>query len=349
MEQKIQDSQENILVIGPSWIGDMVMAQSLFRSLKVSYPDCRISVMAPDWTRPLLERMPEVEHSIGLPLKHGELNFAARLAWGKSLRVHQFTMSIVLPNSFKSALIPFHAQIPKRIGWRGEWRNMLLSDCRKLNKEKLPMMVQRFAALAQDVSAKSLPEILKPRLSTDSQTLDKTLAEFGLQGDGKILAVCPGAEFGAAKQWPALHYASVCNALITAGWKVWIFGSCSDMVIAEAILADIEIGYQESCVNLAGRTSLAEAIDLMSATTAAISNDSGLMHIAAALDKPVVALYGSTSPEFTPPLTERVSLLATDIECRPCFKRDCPYGHLKCLTELEPNRAIAALNEMVRA
>lgn len=346
MKHEQQDNQENILVIGPSWVGDMVMAQSLFISLKTSYKNSRLSVMAPDWTRPLLDRMPEVDSSISFPFKQGELNFMARRALGKSLKDQNFTSAIVLPNSFKSALIPFYAAIPRRIGWRGEWRNMLLTDCRKLDRERFPMMVQRFAALADPVSDEPPHPIAKPSLHTDPVQVTATLEEFGLQTGGRILAICPGAEFGAAKQWPAEHYAATCNSLIANGWKVWIFGSSNDTAVAQAISAKIEPEYRASCVSLAGKTDLAQAIDLMSVTDATISNDSGLMHIAAALDKPVVALYGSTSSDFTPPLAERVKLLATDIACRPCFKRDCPYGHLRCLTELRPDRAIMAINEL---
>lgn len=346
MKHEHQDSQENILVIGPSWVGDMVMAQALFIRLKVNYNNSRISVMAPDWTRPLLDRMPEVDNTISLPFKRGKLNFLARRALGKSLKTENFTSAIVLPNSFKSALIPFYAAIPRRIGWRGELRDILLTDCRKLDKSKFPLMVQRFTALADPVTDQPLLPIANPRLHTDPANVTLTLEEFALQPGEKILALCPGAEFGKAKQWPAEYYAAASNSLIAAGWEVWIFGSVNDTDIAQAILANIQPEYRASCVSLAGKTSLAQAIDLMSLADAVISNDSGLMHIASALDKPVVALYGSTSSDFTPPLTERVKLLATDIECRPCFKRDCPYGHLRCLTELKPAEAISAINEL---
>lgn len=347
MKHEQEDSQENILVMGPSWVGDMVMAQSLFIRLKDRYINSRLSVMAPDWTRPLLERMPEVDQAISLPFKQGQLNFLARRNLGKSLKAQHFTRAILLPNSFKSALIPYYAEIPVRIGWLGEWRKLLLSDCRRLDKQRFPLMVQRFAALADPVSDVPPGSVVKPRLQSDPAEVEAAIEQFGLSTDGKILAVCPGAEFGKAKQWPAEHYAHTCNALIADGWKMWIFGSSNDTAIAQSILANIETRHRKSCVSLAGQTTLAQAIDLMSVTDATISNDSGLMHIAAALDKAVVALYGSTSPDFTPPLTDRVKLLATEIECRPCFKRDCPYGHLKCLTELKPARAISAINELI--
>jgi len=344
-----QKSQENILVVGPAWVGDMVMAQSLFMCLKEQYPDCRISVLAPDWTRPLLARMPEVEKGISLAMGHSELQLGKRRALGKSLRAEQFTTAIVLPNSFKSALVPLYADIPKRIAWKGEWRNLLLSDCRRLNKNAFPLMVQRFAALAYPCSNEPPDKIPQPRLQSDPKSVAQALATFNLGVEDRILAICPGAEFGVAKQWPAKHFAATCKTKIDEGWQVWIFGSASDAQVADEIRQMLSDEQRQNCVSLAGRTSLAQAIDLLSVAEAVVSNDSGLMHIAAALDKPVVALYGSTSPDFTPPLSSKSKLLFTDIDCRPCFQRECPLEHKKCLTELEPSRAVAAITELVPA
>lgn len=340
---------EHFLIIGPAWVGDMVMAQSLFMSLKQLHPDCRITVMALNWTRPLLSRMPQVDHSINLPIGHGELRLSERHALGKVLRMNGYTTAIVLPNSFKSALIPYFARIPRRIGWRGEWRNLLLNDCRQLDEAALPLMVQRFVALAYRHQAE-LPNLIpRPQLSIDDTTRQQALATFKLEARARTLAICPGAEFGPSKQWPARHFSALCNQLIAKGWQVWIFGSANDKEFAAAILSGVDDGKLAHCRNLAGSTTLAQAIDLMSAVSAVVSNDSGLMHIAAALNLPLAAIFGSTSPDFTPPLSERAKLLSTEIDCRPCFKRECPYGHLRCLTELAPERVIAALQELTSA
>ena len=342
-----QSSQENILVVGPAWVGDMVMAQSLFMCLKQEYKNCRISVLAPDWTRPLLDRMPEVERGFSLEISHGQLALGQRRALGRSLRSEGFSSAIILPNSFKSALIPFHAGIPRRVAWRGEWRNLLLNDCRRLDKNAFPLMVQRFAALAYAAVGSPPGDIPKPRLQTHASSVEQAVTEFSLDIERQILAICPGAEFGESKQWPATHFAQACQSFINEGWRVWIFGSKKDAVVAEEIRHLLSEQERGSCVSLAGRTSLAQAIDLLSLATTVISNDSGLMHVAAALDKPVVALYGSTSPDFTPQLSSKSKLLSTEIECRPCFQRECPLGHKKCLTELKPERAIAAVHELL--
>ncbi|MED5412060.1 MAG: lipopolysaccharide heptosyltransferase II [Pseudomonadota bacterium] len=342
-----EESANKILVIGPSWVGDMVMSQALFMCLKKEEPDSQITVMAPNWTRPLLDRMPEVDHSIDMEIGHGELGLIARRKLGKSLRSSNFTQAIVLPQSFKSALVPFHADIPLRTGWRGEWRNLLLNDCRSPRDAEFPLMVQRFIALAYPERKNPPAEIPTPRLVTDAESTATAISKFCLVIDSKVLAICPGAEFGAAKQWPSEYYAELSNSMLARGWQVWLLGSANDELIAESILADIDNRYLEQFQNLVGRTNLAEAIDLMSLSSTVISNDSGLMHVAAALMKPVVAIYGSTSADFTPPLTKKVKLLTTNIECRPCFKRECPYGHLRCLTELKPELAIASLESFL--
>ena len=339
-------ASDNILVIGPSWIGDMVMAQTLFKCLKQNESQCTLTVMASNWAMPLLARMPEVDASIDAQFGHGELKLGARRRIGRSLKPSNFTKSIILPNSFKSALIPFHAGIPSRIGWGGEWRYPLLTDCRRLDRRKFPLMAQRFAALAFPSNSQPPESIPYPRLQVDAIDVKEVLVDFGLEEHGKILAICPGAEYGEAKQWPSEHFAEVSNTLIAEGWQVWILGSTKDALVAEAIITEINTENHEFCVNLTGKTTLDQAIDLMSVTSVVVSNDSGLMHIASALRRPVVGLFGSTSPRFTPPLTERVKLLATDIECRPCFKRTCRYGHRRCLTELEPSLAIMAVHQL---
>ena len=338
--------QQKYLIVGPSWIGDMVMAQALFIALQQSQANVDITVMAPPWTSPLLQRMPQVKAQLINPFSHGEINLRQRRKLGKSLQTNNFTTAIVLPNSFKSALIPFHAGIPRRRGWQGEWRRLLLTDCQVLDKQKFPLMVQRYVALATDEFELPLTQYALPSLQIDTETVSGCLNRFELKRDKPILVLCPGAEFGSAKQWPADHCSSLCDKVIGAGWQVWILGSAGDVAIANEIHAGISVKRRKSCLRLAGQTSLDQAIDLMSVSNAVVTNDSGLMHIAAALDKPIVALYGSTSTDFTPPLSNKVKLLFTDIDCRPCFQRTCPLGHRRCLTEILPDRVFTALMEL---
>jgi heptosyltransferase-2 len=335
----------NILIIGPSWVGDMVMAQTLFQCLKQRHPECAIDVLAPEWSRPILERMPEVRQALSFPLGHGALELATRRRIGKSLK-GQYDQAILLPNSLKSALVPFFAGIPKRTGWRGEFRYGLLNDVRTLDKARYPLMIERFMALAYEPGAPLPQPYPKPLLQIDPASRAAALAKFGLELDRPVLALCPGAEFGESKRWPSEHYAFVAEQRIREGWQVWLFGSKKDHPVGEAILERLIPGLREEAVNLSGETSMAEAIDLMSCAHAVVSNDSGLMHVAAALDRPLVAVYGSTSPGFTPPLAEQVEVVRLGLDCSPCFERTCRFGHYNCLRLLDPQRVVAALETL---
>jgi len=324
----------------------MVMAQSLFKLLRQLHPGSEIDVLAPAWSRPLTERMPEVSASIDMPLGHGQLLLGERYRLGRTLAKRGYGRAYILPNSLKSALIPVFAGIETRTGWRGEMRFGLLSDIRKLDPKRYPLMVERFAALAFAPGA-PLPEVLpRPELRVKPEALPALCKQYRLTLERSVLALCPGAEFGPAKQWPAEHYAVVAARAIAAGWQVWLFGSEKDRAVADTIIAAVPESDRSNCVSLAGRTSLADAIDLMSAAAAVVSNDSGLMHIAAALGRPLVAVYGSTSPDFTPPLSDRVAIVSQALDCQPCFKRECPLGHLRCLRELAPGRVLKALAQL---
>jgi len=335
----------NILIIGPSWVGDMVMAQCLFACLRQQYPDCQMDVLAPKWSFALLERMPEVRRALHFPLGHGVFAVRQRRQIGRALK-GQYDQAIVLPNSFKSALVPFFAGIKKRSGWLGELRYGLLNDWRKLDKQCYPLMIERFMALALPPDTPLQKPYPQPCLQVDEASRAAALEAFLLNTARPLLALCPGAEFGEAKRWPALHYAKVAEAKIRQGWQVWIFGSASDRVCGDSICARLADDLRSFAVNLAGKTTLAQAIDLLSCADAVVSNDSGLMHVAAALNRPLVAVYGSTSPEFTPPLAEQVQIVRSALPCSPCFERTCRFAHYDCLQKLMPPVVIAALEQI---
>ena len=340
---------QKILVIGPSWVGDMVMSQSLYISLKQEHPEAELHVIAPAWCCALLERMPEVDKAIVMPLGHGDFKLTERFRLGRRLASEGYDWAIVQPNSLKSALIPLFAGIKKRTGWKGESRYGLLNDLRS-NKRSFPLMVERYNALAypktQMIDSQSLPNLPWPSLAVDKKNQRLALSELSLDISRPVLSLCPGAEFGPSKRWPEQHYAEVAKHQIEQGKQVWIFGSAKDIPVAETIRHSLPSQLQAHCHILAGKTSLHQAIDLMALSTMVVSNDSGLMHIAAALERPLVAVYGSTSPKYTPPLAEHVAVVHIDIECRPCFKRECPLGHLKCLKDLTPQLVINAINKL---
>ena len=338
-----EKSREKVLIVGPAWVGDMVMSQALYRALKEVNPETYISVLAQGGLKPLFERMPEVDEILQFDLRYGELKLGKRKRIGESLRKKNFNKAFILPLSFKSALVPWHAQIEERIGWRGEWRNVLLTDCRTLDKDAYPLMVQRFMSLAYPESDLPPKAILYPKLLPKSSHIDVEIHGINIEIEGDLLAIYPGAQFGGSKQWPADYYAEVVNMVLKNGWRVWVFGSFNDRSVTDSIMEKVDKRLRDRCIDLVGRTDLAEATDLLVFASVVLSNDSGLKHIAAALEKNVIGRYGSTSYDFTPPLSDKAELISTDTGCRPCFKRECPFVHLRCLTEIKPERVLGAI------
>ncbi|HQT81639.1 MAG: lipopolysaccharide heptosyltransferase II [Ferrovum sp. 37-45-19] len=326
---------KRILIIGASWVGDAVLSQPLLRHLKSSM-DCTIDVLAPSWTRGVLERMAEVDNIIDSPLIHQQLNLKGIWLCAKVLKNH-YDRAILLPNSLKSALIPWLASIPERIGYQKEVRGILLTHDLKLDKQRYPFMVERFLALSE------IPfifnESLYPKIEPNLSQQQELIRELKLSLNVPAVVLCPGAEYGPAKRWPMEHFRQLAHMLIAENKQIWLMGSNKDTDIAQHILQQID----GPIINLCGKTTLAEAVDLMALAQAVVTNDSGLMHIAAALHRPLVALFGSSSPQFTPPLYAKARVITRHLPCSPCFQRECALGHLHCLTDITPKQVIEEL------
>ena len=326
------------LIVAPSWIGDTIMAQPLFARLHARFPGLQLDALAPRWVGPVLHRMGEISEVLESPFGHGQLSIKPRWRLARELAAHHYDAVYVLPNSLKSALVPFMAGIPQRIGFTGESRYGLINVRHTLDKTALPLMVERFAQLAEAPGAPLSKPISYPKIQSTAADQEKTLAELKLERPTRIVAFCPGAEFGPAKRWPAAHFATLAKKLAEHGCTIWLFGSPKD----HAVAAEISQLAPGLCRNLCGATSLTQAVDLLAMAELVVCNDSGLMHVAAALDRPLVTLYGSSSPGFTPPLSDQADILSLKLDCSPCFKRECPLGHLDCLNKLSPELVLAA-------
>lgn len=331
------------LIAGPAWVGDMVMAQSLFIMLKQREPDAQIDVLAPPWSLPLLERMPEINEAIAVPLGHGEFGLATRWRLGRSLHRRHYDHAIVLPRSLKAALIPFFAGARIRTGYRGEMRYGLLNDIRPLDKATLTQTVQRYVALGLPADSPLPPPVPSPRLTVSAAHQQQLVDNLGLSLDKPVIGFMTGAEYGPAKQWPIDSYSELAGKLVGKGYQVWLFGSQKDHAAAERIAHQGGVTVH----NLCGLTQLVDAVDLIAACRGVVSNDSGLMHVAAAVATPLVAIYGSSTPTYTPPLTEQAEILYLGLDCSPCFKRNCPLGHTHCLTQIDADQALVALERLL--
>ena len=332
---------EHILIIAPNWIGDMVMTQSLFKLVKNHHHDATIDVVCSQRTYPLLQRMPEVDEGILLPVKQGRFALHRRWSLGRRLKERRYDQAIILPRSFKSAIVPWVARAKRRTGFLGEARWGLLNDIRN-GWDKTPRTIDRFLLLGLDPGQACPKEFEAPSLMTDREKAYKTLARLQESvPEAPVLALCPGATFGPSKRWPAEHFAAVANKKIEEGWRVWLLASSEEW----AITGEIQNLTRDRCLDLAGKIDLLEALDLLALANLVLTNDSGLMHLAASLNRPLIALFGSSDPQRTPPLNPNAKIVSLDLECSPCFKRHCPLGHWKCMKDLTPGRVLEAMEQ----
>jgi heptosyltransferase II len=327
------------LVVGPSWVGDMVMAHSLVRSLRQRNPGAPVDVIAPAWSAPVAQRMDDVREAIVLPVSHRQLGWTRRRALGKTLRDRRYSQAFVLPNSMKSALVPWFANVPLRTGYRGEWRYGLLNDLREKDPRKTIPPARRWLALGYRADAELPPVTPPPRLHPDAGNRDRIVQLLGLRSSAPVVALVPGGEHGSSKRWPVEYFGELARALAKQGIAVWVLGSSREMPLGHSIATE----GGKAVVNLCGRTMLPDVIDLLGSAAGVVCNDSGLMHVAAALGVFVVALYGPTTPTFTPPMTDNCRVLYLDLPCSPCYSGACPLEHHNCLRQISPGAVLEAL------
>jgi len=320
---------ERILIVAPSWVGDAILSEPLVAVLREPLGEPIVDVLAPPWCAPVYARVRGIGRIIENPLGHGELGLGRRRALAREIRARAYTRAFILPNSFKSALIPWLAGIPRRVGYAAEGRRALLTETRRLDHKTFPRLVDRFVALAVP-KGRLIPTPPAPVLVPNAANATAAMRALTLSTRRPIAILCPGAEYGPAKRWPAEHFITLARSLLDEGYAVWLLGSPNDQPAALPIAAAIP-----SVRDLTGRTDLGMAIDLLSLASVVVSNDSGLMHAAAAVGRPLVALFGSSSPEYTPPLSPLAHVAKIDIACSPCFQRECPLGHFKCMRELD--------------
>ena len=325
---------ERSLVVAPSWVGDAILSEPLIARLRERRGEHDIDVLTPAWCAPVFARMRGVRRVVESTIRHGEFGWNERRELARGLREQRYTQAVVLPNSWKSALIPWLAGIRLRTGYVGELRWGLINDARRFDKRALPRLVDRYAALAAPAGEQPAPAS-PPVLVPNVENRNAQVAALALNATRGVAALCPGAEYGPAKRWPAEQFAALAEKFLAAGLGVWLIGSPNDKAIGKAIV-DASGDAGRTIVDLTGRTDLGTAVDLLSLASIVVSNDSGLMHAAAAVGAPLVALFGSSSPTYTPPMSANAKIARIDIECSPCFRRECPLGHFKCMRELTP-------------
>jgi heptosyltransferase-2 len=334
------------LVISPNWIGDAVMAQPLLALLRAAHPERPIDVLAPPQVAPVWRQMAEVDQVLETPFRHGPLQLRERWRYARELRRRGYAAAYVLPNTLKYALIPWLAGIPQRVGYKGESRYGLINVMHRDDVPPRPM-VPFYAALARAPQAPLQP-VPRPALQASVEQIAAACARAGLDPQRPLVAFAPGAEFGSAKRWPASHFAGLAQAIVAAHPQVQIalLGSPKDKDVCSEVVAGAG-GNAAALYNLAGATSLAEAVALIAHASAVVSNDSGLLHIASALNRPVVAIYGPTDPGHAPPFSDVAASISLRLECAPCKQRECPLGHHGCMQKVAPQQVWQTLQPML--
>lgn len=321
-----------ILVIAPNWIGDCVMAQPLLALLRQEYPDQAIDVLAASWVAPVWRAMREVDTVLETPFKHGALQLRERWRYAQQLRGRGYSAAYVLPNTLKFALLPWLAGIKTRVGYKGESRYGLITIMHHDDPQAPRAMVPFYAALASAPSRSAPTELARPVLQVPDEKTSAVLKALGLSTQDPLIAFAPGAEFGNAKRWPTSHFAQLANTILQAHpqAQIVLLGSPKDVAVCDEIAALCPAVH-----HLAGKTTLDQAIAIIAASSAMVSNDSGLLHIASALNRPVIAIYGPTDPAHAPPFSDIAHSLSLRLDCAPCKQRECPFGHQDCMQKLD--------------
>lgn len=334
-----------ILIISPNWIGDAIMAQPLLQLLARQHPGWPIDVLAAPVVAPVWRAVLEVDTVLETPFRHGALQLRERWRYAKVLRARGYAAAYVLPNTLKYALIPWLAGIPKRVGYKGEMRHGLINVMHHDERPPRPM-VPFYAALAGAPDAPLRTDLPKPAMRVDRDTVGAVSARHGLHDGARLVVFAPGAEFGAAKRWPARHFAHLARDILGQhpDTQIALLGSPKDKAAGDEILALVQ---DARVLNLAGATKLDEAIAIIARASAVVANDSGLLHIASSLNRPVVALYGPTDPDHAPPFSSVAKSLSLRLECAPCKQRECPLGHHNCMEQLESDLVWQPLQTMI--
>ena len=324
--------EPRILVVAQAWIGDLVLGQILYALLKRQQPGVSIDVVAPDWAGAILKRMPQVSGHISLDVRHGRLGLWQRWTTARRLDA-EYQQAIVIPRSVKAALLPWAAGIRNRVGFASGMRAGLINDSRPRPSDVMTRMAR--LASPEKIDPESLPW---PRLEIDPEEATEIFREREVDPDESVIGLMPGAAYGRAKEWGAGSFAGLAAMLAERGHRICVLGALRDRPAGE-VIARAAPG---RVMNLCGETSLEQAILLISRLAVAICNDSGLMHVAAAVNTPVIGIYGPTSPDTHPPLSAARKILSERVLCSPCRRRACPYGHHACMARIAPEQVSEA-------
>jgi heptosyltransferase II len=332
-----------ILIVPYMWIGDFVRCHTVIQLLRARFPDRPVDMLTTTLCAPLTDYMPGLRQAIVADLPRSTLALSQHKALADRLKKESYGTALIMPRTWKSALAPFLARIPKRTGFVGEARFFLLNDLRP-GEKKLQRMVDRCAALALPRDAAPPAALPVPELKVPAAEIAAWRNRRGIADESRpVVALAPGA-VGPAKRWPSASYAALTRQLLAEGFAVWVLGGPDEKALATEIIGDTDAR------DLTGRD-LRDAILALASASAAVSNDSGLLHVAAALGTPSIGIFGPTSPWHWAPLNPLAATMETKavLDCRPCHKPNCRLGHHRCMTEIGADEVFVATRRALAA
>lgn len=319
-------SQEKILIIPQNWLGDVIMSQVLIKKIKYEKSNAKIHILVNSKFKDLANRMNEVDKVLELDCSHKEFGFIKRYKLAKKIS-NSYDHSIVLSRSIKSSLIPFMANIKKRTGELGECRFILVNDIKKFTKSFRRKTANRYLSMYGNAEI-SVKKNYYPSLNKNEKNLERLVKKFSINTSKQIVIFAPGAAFGPSKMWPQKKFLDLANK-INDNYLILVMGTQEEEKLGGIICEN-----NTQRLNLCGKTTIVDAIDLMHLSKFCVSNDSGLMHLSAATNTKTISIYGSTSPVYTPPLTENKHIFYKELSCSPCFNKRCKFNHYDCLNNI---------------
>ncbi len=327
-------SADKIIIRTPNWLGDLMMSTAFINEVLSLFPDSQVDLVV----KKGFENIPLPHRGIIFPF---EKQSTSVFEFGKGLRQHTYDRFYVLPPSFSSALMARASRANKQIGYKGSLRGLLLNHGRSYSsKHRTQHLVVEYLQLLENWTAE---REIQPGLKISKAWLDKTLSELRHLLPDSFVCIAPGAIYGPAKQWPVEHFKALTDILDGKGISAVIIGTKDEIQLGENL-----VNATTKALNLCGKTSLNQLIAILATSKALVSNDSGTMHIMAALQKPQVAIFGSTSTVWTSPVNKRADIIKLEIECSPCFKRVCPLGHTNCLKQISAGQVWRGLEAILK-
>jgi len=335
-----------IIIRSTNWVGDAVLTTPAVRAIRENFPEARIALLAKPWVAPVFHNNPHLDKILVYESEGRHRGWLGKARLVRELRRQRFQLAVLFQNAFEAAFLVYMAGVPIRIGYDSDCRGALLTRRIPVDQDRVGSHhIEYYLGILQGASLRPGDRKLTLELSDiERARAEEILKENQISPSRPLVVINPGATFGSSKRWPLERYAALGDRIRAAwGAQIVILGGPGERTVGRQISALMNRG----CINLCGRTSLREAAALIEKCELFVTNDSGLMHVAAAFDIPLIAIFGSTDPAATGPTNPRSRIVQVPASCSPCLKRECPEDH-RCMNEISVDQVYEAVENVLR-